>query len=162
QQANQLFQQELQESQVLREWWQQAQAQNTGYNFQDAIEEFHTLSGYLGDEMVFSVALNGRRGSPLIVAQVQRPGLKDFINGEISKHSSGQEVHLRVVDEQGLNSLPAQGHEKRDLLVLVRPDFVAASGDAGTLNNFVAALNGGGGGFATTAFGQRMLATYTH
>jgi hypothetical protein len=162
QQANQLFQQELQESQVLREWWQQAQAQNTGYNFQDAIDEFHSLSGYLGDEMVFTVALDGRRGSPLIVAQVQRPGLKDFINGEISKHGSGQEVHLRVVDEQGLNSLPAQDQEKRDLLVLVRPDFVAASSNAGTLQNFVAALNHGGGGFAATAFGQRMLATYTH
>jgi hypothetical protein len=159
QQANQLFQQELQESQVLREWWQQKQAQNTGYNFQDAIEEFHSLSSYLGDEMVFSVALEGRRGAPLIVAQVQRPGLKDFLNGEIAKHDSSQTAHLKVVDEQELNSLPAQEHE-RDLLVLVRPDYVAASGDAGTLQNFVAALNQGGGGFAATAFGQRMQAAY--
>jgi hypothetical protein len=90
---------------------------------------------------------------------VQRPGLKDFINGEIAKYGSVKGPHLRVLDQQELNSLPAQDHE-RELLVLVLPEFVAASGDAGTLRNFVAALNGGGGGFAATAFGQRMLTAY--
>src|SRR5262249_41121103 len=124
-------------------------------------DEFHTLSSYLGDEMVFSVDLNGHHGSPLIVAQVQRPGLKDFINGELARHSSAKGPHLRVLDEAELNSLTAQDSE-RDLLVLVRPDYVAASGNARTLRDFVAALNSGGGGFANTGFGQRMLATYQH
>lgn len=156
QQANQLFQQELQESQVLRDWWQQAQAQHGGYSFQDAINEVHTLSGYLGDEIVFSLALDGHRGSPLVVAQVQRPGLKEFIAGEISRHNQSGNPHLQLVDEQELSNLQPQGKE---LVVLVRPDFVAA-GDAGALQRFDAALKQGGGGFAGTDFGQRIAAAY--
>jgi hypothetical protein len=46
------------------------------------------------------------------------------------------------------------------LLILVRPDFVAAAGDAATLKQFVAGLNSGGGGFAGTPFGQRLAAQY--
>jgi len=158
QQANQLLQQELQESQVLRDWWQQAQAQHGGYSFQDALDEIHTLGGYLGDEIVFSFAMDGHRGAPLIVAQVQRPGLKEFITGEISRHDQSQNSHVLVVSEQELSSLPAQTQEK-ELVVLVRPDFVAA-GDAAALQRFDAALKQGGGGFAGTDFGQRMAAAY--
>src|SRR5262249_843676 len=41
-------------------------------------------------------------------------------------------------------------------------DFVAASGDVTTLQNFDAALNAGKGGFAESPFGQRMAGAYQH
>ncbi|HEX4603277.1 MAG TPA: FecR domain-containing protein [Candidatus Angelobacter sp.] len=157
QQANKLFQQELQESAVLREWWQQAQTKNDGPEFNEIIEYVHDLGQYLGDEIVFSLAMNGNDGEPLVVAQVQHDGLKQFIQKEAAKYA-GAKLHIRIVDEQELNQLAAQGKGKQ-LLVLVRPDFVAAAGDAATLKQFVAGLNGGGG-FAATPFGQRMAAQY--
>jgi len=54
--------------------------------------------------------------------------------------------------------LAAQGKGKQ-LLILVRPDFVAAAADAATLKQFAAGLNSGGG-FGATPFGQRMAAQY--
>jgi hypothetical protein len=158
QQANKLFQQELQESAVLREWWQQVQSgKKHGPEFNEIIEYVHDLGQYLGDEIVFSIALNGHNGEPLVVAQVQHDGLKQFIQQEAAKYA-GARSHVRVVDEQGLNQIQAQ-HAKQ-LLILVRPDFVAAASDAATLKQFVSGLNQGGGGFAGTPFGQRMAAQY--
>ncbi len=155
QQANQLFQQELQESPVLRQWWQQVQARKHGPDFQEVLNEVHALGGYLGDEIVFAAALDGRRhGSPLVIAQVQKPGLKEFIAQEYP-----DQPKLRVVDEQELNGLSAQP-DSRTLLVLVRSDFVAASSDAAALQHLDAALRQRNGGFAGTAFGQRMTAAY--
>lgn len=154
-QANQLFQQELQESPVLSQWWQQVQARKHGPDFQQILNEIHNLGGYIGDEMVFAVAFDGQgHGSPLVIAQVQKPGLKEFIAQEYQN-----QANLRVIDAQELNELPVAPHE-RGLLVLVRPDFVAGSGDAAALQRLDAALNQGSGGFAGTAFGQRMAAAY--
>lgn len=155
QQANKLFQQELEESQVLRDWWNQAQSKHNGPEFNELIDYVHDLSQFLGDEIVFSVGLNGHDGRPLVVAQVQHDGLKQFIEQEAAKY--GAKEHVLVLDDQELSQLTS---EKRGLLILVRSDFVAAAGDAATLKQFAAGLNQGGGGFAATPFGQRMAAQY--
>ncbi len=95
QQANKLFQQELQESAVLREWWQQVQAgKKNGPEFDEIINYVHDLGQYLGDEIVFSVALNGHDGQPLVVAQVQHAGLKQFIEQEAAKYADTK-GHIR-------------------------------------------------------------------
>jgi ferric-dicitrate binding protein FerR (iron transport regulator) len=156
QQANKLFQQELEESAVLHEWWQQAQSGKNAADFNELIEYVHDLGQYLGDEIVFSFALSGNRGEPLVVAQVQHDGLRQFIEQEAAKHGAGK--HVLVLSEQELDALAPQqrGHE---LFILVRPDFVAASMDANALKRFDAGLTQGGG-FAATPFGQRMAAQY--
>ena len=152
QQANQLFQQELSESPILREWWQM-QVQKEGPNLQEVLDEVHTLGGFLGDEIVFAVPLNGKNGTPLVLAQVTKPGLKDFLTNE---YAGKAKVH--VLDEQTLNSMPAS-ENKLGLLILVRDDLVAASENAGALQRLDASLPQGGG-FAGTAFGQRLTAAY--
>ena len=156
QQANLLFQQELQESQVLRDWWQKAQSKRKGPSFQEVIDEVHTLSQFLGDEIVFSVALHGDNGAPLVIAQVERPGLKEYVSAEISRHSGSNKPYSQVVDEQGLRNLS----QSKGLIILVRPGFVAASENADTLRSFDAAVNQGGSGFAGTPFAQRIAAAY--
>ncbi len=159
QQANKLFQQELQESAVLREWWQQAQAKHDGPEFDELISYVHDLGQYLGDEIVFSFAHDGNSGEPLVVAQVQHDGLKQFIQQEAGKYAD-LKSHLRVLDEQELNQMSAQKKEGKQLLILVRPDFVAAAADVATLKQFVAGLNQGGGGFAATPLGQSLAVKY--
>jgi hypothetical protein len=92
-----------------------------------------------------------------VVAQVQHDGLKQFIQQEAGKYD-GVKSHVRVVDEQEINQMSPK--EGKQLLILVRPDFVAAAADVATLKQFVAGLNQGAGGFAATSFGQSMLAQY--
>jgi hypothetical protein len=154
QQANQLFQQELQESPVLRQWWELVQAKKHGPDFAEVLNDVHAFSAYLGNEVVFTAALDGQHhGSPLALAQVQKPGLKEFIAQEYPN-----QPNLRVVDEQELNGLSQQS--EKGIVVLVRPDFVAAGPDVAALQLLDAALNQGNGGFAATPFGQRMTAAY--
>jgi hypothetical protein len=159
QQANKLFQQELQESAVLREWWQQAQSKkNDGPEFEEIVNYVHDLGQYLGDEIVFSVALNGHDGNPLVVAPVQHDGLKQFIQQEAAKYAETK-AHIRVLDEQELSQMAPQ-RKGQQLLILVRPDFVAAASDAATLKQFAFGVDHGDGGFAATPFGQRIAAQY--
>ncbi len=157
QQGNQLFQQELQESPILKQWWDHVQSGKGSAEYSRLIEYIHDLSQYVGDEIVFSVALDGREASPLAIAQVQRPGLKQFIEQEAAKESQG--THIHVFDQSGIGSAKAQPKHDQ-LLVLVGPDFVAASVDLGALQRFNSALQQGSGGFAGSGFGQRMSAAY--
>jgi FecR protein/Putative zinc-finger len=156
QQANQLFQQELTESPVLRDWWQEMQAQKHGPNLQEVLNDVHALGGYLGDEIVFSVSMEGRFGSPLAVAQISKPGFKEFLIQEYA-HAP----NVVILDEQGLKNLPNAGYENA-LLILVRSDLVAASPSAALLRRFDATIGQGGSGFAGSAFGQRLTDAYQH
>ncbi len=158
QQANQLFQQQLQQSSVLNEWWQQAQ--KDGANFTEVIDEIHSLSQYIGDEIVFSVAADGREAEPLVIAQVQRPGLKQFLEQEYAKHSNGaKNESVRIFDEAELQAAGTKA-DRGGIVLLVRPDLVAAAGNVGTLQAFEAAVKQGGGGFAATPFAQRIAGSY--
>jgi uncharacterized protein DUF3352 len=160
QQANQLFQQQLKESPVLNEWWQQAQSRKGAPNFSEIIDEIHSLSQYVGDEIVFSVALDGREASPLVAAQVQRSGLKQFLETEYAKHhDSAKPENVQVLDEAGLMAAGPQ-RRRAGLFLLVRSDFVAAAVDLAALQRFNANVKQGNGGFAAGAFGQRMNAAY--
>lgn len=159
QQANQMFQQELQASSVLNEWWQQAQSRGRGPDLNQIVAEIHSLSQYIGNEIVFSVAIQAGQGTPLVAAQVQQPGLKDFIQQEIVAKTDGSHPGgIRILDEAELATVSPQ--RGSGLLMLVRPDFVAASPDIVALRQFNDALNHGGSGFAGTPFGQRILANY--
>ena len=153
QQANQLFDQELQESPVLRQWWQQAQAHKRGPDLKEILTDVHELGAYLGNEIVFSFSLGQQRGYPLVVAQVEKPGLQQFISQQYAN-----QPNIVVVDEPGLKALSQTS--QKELVILARRDFVAASSDVATLQQFDNSLNQGSGGFAGTAFGTRMAHSY--
>jgi hypothetical protein len=160
QQADQLFQQELQESDVLREWWQQAQANRKGPGLEEILQKLHDLGQYLGKEIVISVGITGRHESPLVIAEIQKPGLKEFIQQLVAQAPAGKHgPGLEVLDQQDLANAQSQPSE-RGLLVLVRPDFVVVSHDLSALRDFNAQINQGGGGFAATPFGQRLQQAY--
>lgn len=160
QQADKLFQQELQESAVLREWWQQAQAHHNGPSLEDVVQKLHDLGQYVGNEIVFSVGLSGGHPSPLIIAQVQKPGLKEFVAQLLTQNSpKGHEPGLRILEPRDLMS--TRSSSQQGMLLLVGQNFVAASPDLSTLRNFNAQLSQGTGDFSNTGFGKRLLQAYS-
>lgn len=160
QQADQLFQQELQESEVLRDWWQKAQAQRRGPGLEEVLQKLHDLSQYLGNEIVISVGMTAQHPSPLVVAEVQKAGLKDFIEQLAAQQPNGRHgPGMQVLDQQELATRQSET-AKQGLFILVRPDFVVVSHDFSALREFNAELNQGGGGFAATPFGQRLQRSY--
>jgi hypothetical protein len=160
-QANQLFQQQLAQSEVLRDWWQQrgpGQAGN-GPNFNQAIDTIHSLSQYLGKEIVFSAAGgSAQHGNVLAMAEIARSGLREFLAAQILLSKTPDNIHLLSPDDLAHTS---QGNG-RDLYVLITPTLVAASPYVSTLaevNNRW--QSGGTSGFAQSDFGKRINSEYT-
>lgn len=159
-QALAIFRQELQQSPALRDWWQHGEMATAGPKLEDSLEKFYQLSQYLGDEVAISAATSGRQGpSLLIVAEVRKPGLKDFLQQMMKEFATGTKPPMRIVDTQELAVLK-DGPPTQEPVMLVRPDFVAISFDTADLRSFNARLEQSVHEFAPTPFGQRVMQAY--
>ncbi len=160
-QANQLFQQQLVQSPVLQEWYKKGlgRSQN-GADFNEAIETIHSLSQYLGNEIVVA-GLGGpysNSGGVLVVAEIARPGLKEFLNNEINK--DGEYKNLHVLSPEELGRAVAGKHEFN---VLVAPDFVAASPEISVLRAAYQRWqqSSATSSFVNSDFGKRISSIYS-
>jgi len=157
-QALDIFHRELEESSVLRDWWQHTDPSGTK-NFEDFAQKFYALSQYLGDEIVISGSPTGKEPSVLFIAEVRKPGLKAFLEQVIAQLPPTPKPALRILDAQELAF--AKDVPQQQPIVLVRPDFVIASGDIATLRSFNARLaQRGGDAIGSTAFAQRIARAY--
>jgi hypothetical protein len=158
-QALKIFQQELQENSVLRDWWQHGELAAAAPKFEDSLDKFSQLGQYLGDEIVVSGAFDGREPNLLVVAEIRKPGLKKFLQQMVNEFAGKSKPGVRVLEPQELaNAKDASPAE--ELVLLVRPDFVVAALNLPTLRSFNARLDRGSRGFASTPFGQRVVQGY--
>ena len=154
------FQQELKDSATLRAWWQRGDMTTEGPKLEDALEKFYQLSQYLGDEIVLS-ATTGKPKEPslLMLAEIRKPGLKDFLL-QLTKELSGKSTAtVRIIDIQDLAQAKDSAPSK-DPVILVRRDFVVAALDVAALRSFNARLDRKAAEFASTPFGQRLTEAY--
>jgi hypothetical protein len=157
-QALNIFRQELQESPVLRDWWQHSQVATSGPKVLESLENLYQLSQYLGDEIAISGATDGRSASALVVAEIRKPGLKKLLELRLNELAGKSKPVLRVVDQQELSTVEdSAAHEP---VVLVRPDFVVVGTDLAAVRSFSAHLDRGGREFVSTPFGQRIVHSY--
>src|SRR5580700_8308872 len=146
--ATRLFQERLQQSPELRNWWKQQQ-KGKGPKLEDVLNQVKTFSSYLGDEVVFAVAKDGNEYSaPVVLAKVKQSGLETFLQTQTA---------LQTVPNPAL-ATPAAG---RPLLVYVSNDLLIASPDLGELQKATTrAQQGGGSSFAGTRFYQQIARSY--
>ncbi|MEO6120393.1 MAG: FecR family protein, partial [Terriglobales bacterium] len=162
--ANRLFQDQLRDSPVLRDWWTRTGMVNQQPRFEEMIAKVHTFSKYLGEEVVFMVqakpttATNARMGA-LAVAKVTRPGLKDFLVAELANTplNETEKAKIRIVTAEGFASAT---YAEGDILVLAGDDFVALATDAASLQSFLAAKQAGSSAFSGSSFGRAIAASY--
>lgn len=158
-QALKVFRQELADNAVLRNWWQHGEPATVGPKVEDAVEKFSQLCQYLGEEIVFSGAMEGREPKFVMVAEARKPGLKKFLQGMLDASADKSKAGVRVLDLQEL-ATAKETKRSDELLILVRPDFVVGATDLATLRKFNARLEGKSRGFAGTPFGQRIVQEY--
>ena len=157
-QALDIFHRELEESSVLRAWWQHMDPSGTK-DFEDFAQKFYALSQFLGDEIVISGSPKGKEPSVLFIAEVRKPGLKAFLEQMIAQLPPTPKPALRILDPQELAFAKDAPHEQP--VVLVRPDFVIASGDVATLRSFNARLaQHDADTVASTGFGRKIARAY--
>jgi type IV pilus assembly protein PilA len=161
-----IFRQELQESAVLRDWWGHGKLVESGPKLLDSLEKISQLNEYLGDEIAVSGAMEGQEPRLLVVAEVRKPGLKKFLQELIAPPVDILKPGIRVLDTQELATAKDSGTVAKDgstgkqLVVLVRPDYVVATLDLATLRSFNARLDGRSKEFASTPFEQRIVKEY--
>lgn len=159
-QALTIFQQELQQSPVLHSWWHQGELAEAGPKIEDALEKVYQLSQFLGDEMVVSVATEGRQGPSLrILAEVRKPGLKDFLQ-PIAKQLAGKsKPPFRVFDVKEL-AAAKDLFPPQEPVILVRPDLMVGTLDLAQLQMINTSLDASNKEFVSTPFGQRVVQAY--
>jgi ferric-dicitrate binding protein FerR (iron transport regulator) len=112
--AHGLFEERLRESAVLREWWEKADpARNGGPSLSEVVQKVQGLSSFLGDEVAFAAVAGGGRPHPLVLAEVRRPGLDEFLAreaGEARRHVLLRPDLVALSDEPAiLRALDAGG-----------------------------------------------------
>ncbi len=156
-QAKSIFDDQLKQSAVLQQWWNNSGKQDKTAELDALVNKLHDLSQYVGDEMVI-VALKQQQGAGFaVVADVQRSGLSDLLKQEFASDAHGK---LTVLDENTLHaasgSTPGNGG-----YALVREKEVVFSNSIETLKTIDAQLDSGASGFATSNFGQQITAAYS-
>lgn len=155
-QANQIFNQEVQASAVLTDWWQN-KVGVAGMMVGGVIEQLHQFTGYLGDELVISGNVKAKGPSVLILAPIKKPGLAAFLQKLLDQYG-GKNAPVRILTPQQL--LTARAPSANSLLLLIRTDFLVASSDLAALRSINSQLNSGSGTFASTPFGERLGRAY--
>ena len=159
QQANQIFQQQLVESPVLQQWWGQVNHSAQQITPEELIAQVPALSQFLGDEVVITMG-SGSRNGPILLSEIRQPGLEDFLQNHLAsaftRHDSASDLH--VVNPQSLPSLP---DNTRGMVMLVRQNMLIVGGDANSVRQMSAQIDGGTKLFGGTDFAQRILGVYS-
>jgi hypothetical protein len=153
-QANTIFQDQLNQSPELEQWWTR-DGKHTPQAMDDLVGKVYEVSQYLGDEVVVVGSKQGNSSSLAIVADVQKSGLKEEF-----KQVSGANGRLTVLDPESLAAASGSAAVSQGGFALVRDREVVISNSIATLKQINAQLDGGGSGFATSGFGQQILAAY--
>ena len=79
-----IVRQRMQESPMLREWWDKVESQRGAAAMDEMIGRVRAASEYLGDEIVMAVPRIGERmGNPVFLAEVRRNGFREFMEGQM-------------------------------------------------------------------------------
>ncbi len=150
----------LAESEVMRHWWQESDLDRDGEKLDGLVAKMHDLAAYLDDEVVIAVSHGKEGAQPVVLAEVHKPGLLEFVAAEV-KRLGGGTLPLVIVDEQGIatGALPAPGF--KGIVLFVTSRVVALSPAPATIADVAARLaSGTSSAFATTPLGRRVSQAY--
>jgi len=158
-QALTIFRQQLEVSPALRDWWQHGEMATSGPQIESSLEKFHLLSQFLGNEIVVSGEAGSDASSMFAMAEVRKPGLKEFLQLALKDPALKSGPPLRVLNPQELAAAKDEPTAK-GAVVLVRSDVVIAAASVETLRRLNTLLDNKSGQFAGTPFGQRLAQAY--
>ena len=156
-QANQIFQQQLAESPVLQQWW--GGVDRSPQQLEELLAQVRALSRFLGDEVVITMS-GGSKDGPVLLSEVRDPGLENFLQNHLAGAFTVRDgaPDLHVVNPQSLASLTDNTH---GVVMLVRPNMLVVGGDAKSVRQMNAQIDGGTKPFGNTDFAQRILSVYS-
>lgn len=133
--ANQIFDQHLAESVVLQQWWNQHHPAD-GPSLDEIVARVRTFSDYLGNEIALAVTLddNTKQAMPLLMAEVTRPGLHDYLVAEAQKlNAAAGKTVFQVIDNLPASPPDPASAQSSSMLVLVSGNYLFLSPSLGML-----------------------------
>ena len=153
--ANTVFQDQLNASPELQQWWTKGHNRNPE-QLNEFVVKINDISQYLGDEVVFIGMGQGDRPGVAMIADVKKSGLKD----ELQQQFGGGAGNLVVLDPASLAAAGAAPGAGRGGYVLVRDREVVFANNIATLNKLNAQLDEAASGFSDSDFGKQIAAAY--
>ncbi len=150
-----VFENQLAQSPALRELWEAHSAKHGDRKFGDVVDELRRFSAYVGDEVVIAAAMDadGKAGAPVFLAELRQSGLAEFAQAELQARGGSLTVFHSAADIAG-------GGGDKQLLMYITDSMVAVSPNAEPLRQVALAIEGAGGGFASTAFHSQITEAY--
>ncbi|HEV2423966.1 MAG TPA: FecR domain-containing protein [Terriglobia bacterium] len=150
-QANQLFQDRIQQSEVLQRWWKSKQASGEAQKTGEMIDRIRNFSDYLGDEVV--IAMPSSNQSPVLLAEVKRSDFRPFLEQQLREFGGQSPSAAPQLLENPAAILPGQPGRKDQPLVLLQNNILAVAADARQMRALATEIGGSGSsGFASTPF----------
>jgi hypothetical protein len=156
-QADKIFDDQLKQSPALQQWWSHGHNQNTA-DLDALVDKIHSLSQYLGDEIVVVGMKQPDHPAFAIVADVKQAGLGDFLRNAIPL--SATSPGITVLDQSALDASSVSTKARSGGFALVLPGHVIFSNSIATLKLMDARLNSGDSGFAAGDFGKQIASAY--
>jgi hypothetical protein len=161
-QANQTFHDQLKQSPALQQWWNGGDDANSAdrktAELDAMVEKVHTMSKYLGDEIVIVGAKQANNSGFAILADVKQAGLDDLLKQQFP--AADGKPGVTVLDQNALRAARASSKENHGGYAVVRDHEAIFSNSAATLATINAQLNAGNSGFETSGFGKQISAAY--
>ena len=140
--ANRLFEDRIQQSPALKEWWDEQQSANKRQPaLREMVQKIRTASDYLGDEIVLAISgeHDGTGTSPVLLAEIKRPGLREYLESTLSQAGAGRNA-LRFVDNAASGrasavSTASSTNESHPALAFINNNVLAISPDAAQLQS---------------------------
>ncbi len=158
-QALQIFDQELKDSAQLRDFLHKNNLDAMQPQVENGIEKFYEFSQFLGDEVVITGKLQGKEPTGVLVAEVKKPGLREFLEKLNDEVFTSKSDRLRIFNPQQLAAAGEQDASQAPA-VLVRSDFVGIGLNVSALREFNSQIEQGGPAFTSNALGQRLAQAY--
>jgi hypothetical protein len=113
--AHRIFEEQVAQSEVLREWWQKAEAgEKDGPSLREVVDKVRGFSEFLGDEVVLALVDAPQDGAaPLLLAEVRRPGLQEFLDQEMGALGAREKAELSVMVRDGVVVITPRGAAAR-------------------------------------------------
>lgn len=157
--ANRLFQERLQQSDALRQWWQEHQPAPGEPTLDDIVQKIRGFSDYLGSEIVLAVTMDSDgKQAPILLAEVTRPGLEDFIQGQFGAvNAAGSGPQLRVMESASALTKTSP----RDLFIYVKNNIMAVTPEVAPLQKVSGMVEGSNTGqFDNTRLYSQVMQSY--
>ena len=156
--ANTVFHDQLNQSPALQQWWSAGKNRNTE-EMDALVNKVHTMSQYLGNEIVVVGVNETNNCGVAVLADVQKDGLGDFLKAQFG--SANPNGGLVVLDEAELNAATGAVKMKNGGYALIRAHEAVFANNIPVLKQMDAQLNAGASGFATGDFGKQVAAAYS-